>query len=488
MSFAVPSWLETARRGSLRHGLLLSAGICAVSANVMDLRIPAGPGYEPRSTNCPGRCKDLGPDPLNWSLYHNLDQLNQCNEIIFHDFNVNDYVDDPDEAHHIYSCSSYGPDWSALPPSNANSPKSLRIASTPNVTYETGWWADGTDLAAAELTTLTRQMRQYIAKGFAPTDRPALLFAKFGAGSIGVYIGKGLQNEGVGAFALEQLDGALNFPDTISTDASGLVVQFCEEGQNADHIFGVIVTSNRTFGAVQRAIKSWSVAECQSFHGSRNALGPLPIVTPLAANSTNVTGSAYPTLSHRGAKSLRARQALYNTLASRGHCSTVQVASGDSCASLAKKCDISASDFTKYNPGKDFCATLKPYQHVCCSAGSLPDFAPKELANGSCATYTVRSGDNCPDIAAQYSLTVDELKAYNKETWAWNGCTDLWAGTVICLSKGSPPMPAPLSNAVCGPQKPGTKQPPAGADLSKLNPCPLNACCDIWGQVNAAVS
>ena len=28
----------------------------------------------------------------------------------------------------------------------------------------------------------------------------------------------------------------------------------------------------------------------------------------------------------------------------------------------------------------------------------------------------------------------------------------------------------------------GTVQPSAGIDLSMLNPCPLNVCCNIWGQ------
>ena len=43
-------------------------------------------------------------------------------------------------------------------------------------------------------------------------------------------------------------------------------------------------------------------------------------------------------------------------------------------------------------------------------------------------------------------------------------------------------MPAPVSNAVCGPTVPGTEQPTNGTALADLNPCPLNACCDIWGQ------
>lgn len=48
-------------------------------------------------------------------------------------------------------------------------------------------------------------------------------------------------------------------------------------------------------------------------------------------------------------------------------------------------------------------------------------------------------------------------------------------------------MPSVLKNAVCGPQKAGTKRPDNWDDIEGLNPCPLNACCDIWGWVTLAL-
>ncbi|KAJ6448261.1 glycoside hydrolase superfamily [Mycena sanguinolenta] len=39
-----------------------------------------------------------------------------------------------------------------------------------------------------------------------------------------------------------------------------------------------------------------------------------------------------------------------------------------------------------------------------------------------------------------------------------------------------------MQGTVCGPQVPGMVNPGAGANLSTLNLCPLNACCNIWGQ------
>ncbi|THC89510.1 hypothetical protein EYZ11_011044 [Aspergillus tanneri] len=52
----------------------------------------------------------------------------------------------------------------------------------------------------------------------------------------------------------------------------------------------------------------------------------------------------------------------------------------------------------------------------------------------------------------------------------------------MSLSKDTPPFPAPIANAVCGPQKAGSKPPTGSLDIAALNPYPLDACCNIWGQ------
>lgn len=119
------------------------------------------------------------------------------------------------------------------------------------------------------------------------------------------------------------------------------------------------------------------------------------------------------------------------------------------------------------------------------ASGNLPDFTPSQYSNGTCYTYVVAHGDTCFSLAGSHgSLTVDDINDYNSNTWGWYGCDDLQAKQAICLSKGTPPRPAPIKNAECGPQVPGTDFSGADgpSDWVKLNPCPLNACCDIWGQ------
>jgi hypothetical protein len=95
----------------------------------------------------------------------------------------------------------------------------------------------------------------------------------------------------------------------------------------------------------------------------------------------------------------------------------------------------------------------------------------------------VMGGDSCWGITDSHFnlISIDDLEKYNTNTWGWGGCNNLQANNLICLSSGYPPLPLPVANAVCGPIKPGTVAPAAGTNLSSLNPCPINACCDVWG-------
>ncbi len=458
--------------------LVVAASLLALPVTARGLygqRKAASPGYRGRDP-CPARCYIAGPSPGNWSLYHNLDQVQACQQAVFYDFSLYDRVDDQDTFHRIYACSSYGPDWANLPNATTNAAP----AKATGALYTIGWDGDG-GLAGGDIRGLSKQIRQYLGSGYRATSHAATLFAHFGRGSVGIYIGKGLQNEATSAFALQALEAAI--PD-LNGNFSGLAMQFCEPGSDSDHIFGFMATSNGSFAPVQTALQSWSNATCLSFPGTKNVTGPAFFTTPLAAvvanNATSINGT--------NSTSLAAfRRSGSAQLAPRNTCRTIQVIQGDGCPSLAVRCGVSGDAFDSYNPGSTFCSSLQAMQHVCCSAGTLPSYAPSPNGDGSCATHAVLPTEFCNEIAANYSLTLDQLTSYNAHTWAFNGCGDLWTGTVICVSPGTPPMPAPVANAVCGPQVPGTPKPASGVDISSLNPCLLNACCDVWGQVSTLV-
>ncbi|RGP69672.1 killer toxin subunits alpha beta [Fusarium sporotrichioides] len=174
-----------------------------------------------------------------------------------------------------------------------------------------------------------------------------------------------------------------------------------------------------------------------------------------------------------------------STLSTRAaECKYVVVEKGDSCTGIAQECGITLDEFYSYNRNsKEWCNNLKVRAPVCCSRGELPDLRPQDNNDGSCFTYTVQPGEGCFDIADRHRLTEKELHDLNKgKTWGWTGCGILQRNHKICLSKGTPPMPAPISNAVCGPQKPGSSRPSGSTNLTDLNPCPLNVCCNTWGQ------
>lgn len=74
------------------------------------------------------------------------------------------------------------------------------------------------------------------------------------------------------------------------------------------------------------------------------------------------------------------------------------------------------------------------------------------------------------------------IEARNADTWGWQGCGNIFLGMKICLSTGTPPFPATVPNAVCGPQVNDTAPDSDVAGWANLNQCPLNACCNIFGQ------
>jgi LysM repeat protein len=451
------------------------------------IRLPASLGYQGRSNACPARCAVSGPNSGNWSLYHNFEQFSSCQESLFYSFSFFDPVDDPDTLHHIYTCTSFGPDWANLPVNTSGLSSQSTAVNSTNGTYQIGSWPSAPGSAVSySLAALINQFRQYLSGGFAPVNRPTILFASYGSTSVGLYIGLGLQNQGIGDTALAYLEQSVSTSN--ASLSAQVAMQFCQPGLDSDHIFGLMATGNGTFAGVQEALMSWSKAKCLTYPlVVQNVTALVPLLTPLYinTNTTNVTNitSLNGTSTSTNSTSISARA---RTLAPRTTCSTITVASGDGCASLAQKCGITGAQFTQYNPASNECSTLQPGEHVCCSAGTLPNFAPTPQPDGTCATYTIQPNDDCSSIAATWSITVAEINSYNTDTWGWSGCTLIYADAIICLSTGNPPMPAVVANAVCGPQVPGTATPPAGTDLSQLNTCPLNACCDIWGQVSSS--
>ncbi|ERS97228.1 hypothetical protein HMPREF1624_06559 [Sporothrix schenckii ATCC 58251] len=480
----LPSWsLSTAAVGFV----LLSSGLLGGVNAEFKLRQPAAPNYRSRNNSCPTSCTVTGPNPANWPAYKSLQDFDTCHQTIFYHISLFDTVDDLSSTHRIYACASNGSLADA-----GTSHSTMQVQETvSNATFKVGHWSAA---AGVDLRALSQEVRKFLNTGYqakasgstaastSPKDQAQILFAQTMGGTVGLYVGKDVQSLSYVSSALEGLEASL----TATKETTGTVVmELCGTQYNADHVIGFIATSNTSFTPVQQVLRVWSNATCIDNDSTETFVSPVGFTTPLdipsaGLNSTALNGTVPHHVASRSGRLLSHPHA---SLSPRADCSTVQVVSGDSCSSLATKCGISPADFTKYNPDSSLCATLTPGQHVCCSSGTLPDFAPKPNSDGSCYSYTVVANDNCAAIAATYDLTNDLIESFNNATWGWQGCNNVLLGAVICLSTGSPPMPAAVANAECGPQVTGTVAGPGGTyNLSGLNPCPLNACCDIWGQ------
>ncbi|THC95862.1 hypothetical protein EYZ11_004640 [Aspergillus tanneri] len=368
--------------GFATAALLLSAWPPAATATP-GFRKSASPRYRSSASVCPERCSDSGPNTGNWSVYADFKQIRKCKETKFYDFSLFDDVDNRSGTHRIQACSSYGPDFASLPASTAR----IASAESVDVEFELGWWHEGFGLAGAGLRSIVKQMRRYTEGGHGLTDRPFIIYGQSGQATIGLYIGQGLLNQGLSESALKLFQDNL---DKLEVSTPSLAMQLCEEGYDSTHVFGIMATSNGTFAPSKM----------------RSRPGKCDFTTPLLNENHTTTNSTI--LARNLARNLVTR--------ADGECTAVQVDAGNSCADLAVKCGISGADFTKYNPGTDFCSKLKPKQHVCCSSGDLPDFRPQPNQDGSCKAYQVQANDNCDSLATECSLKMDDLEEFNRNT------------------------------------------------------------------------
>ncbi|PGH14086.1 hypothetical protein AJ80_06090 [Polytolypa hystricis UAMH7299] len=427
----------------------------------------------PAKDSCPVRCSITGPDPSDWTVYYSLEELSRCGRTILLDFAIHTPIDesDKDQRVKIRSCAIWGGDFSLF-----DLPTSLTGSTPVNITLQKATFGAQSGTAQdADAISALRSLRQYFGKAPPGDQNPTIFFAISGTSVIGLYMGANFDS---GKSAEPIINGLIS-----DISANGLsqtsVFQLCGPDHNAGQTLGIVVVTNSSLSAAQNALTTWATAKCVTGAQMTSHISNVPVHVngPLTIPANSTTNMTSPRRRRHGHSVRR-----HSSLAPRADCRTVQVDLGDSCAALATRCGITGNDFTNFNPGANFCSTLQPGQRVCCSSGSLPSFAPNPNADGSCADYSIDSGDTCSSIAATYDLTTSKLEEFNKNTWGWNGCNLLWVDTVICLSTGNPPMPAAVSNAVCGPQVPGTKPPADWDNLANLNPCPLKACCNVWGQ------
>ena len=414
---------------------------------------------------CPDLCHNVGSNPANWTVLQHVDQLKSCDKPVLFDLSLANDLSNTKVPTLIRACVTTG-DGGPSVATTRSADSGCGNSSTVSFPLQIGRSgvvaADNGLLSIESLKPLLVDLDSELLSPGDCGTRVLFSASPSAATVIGVYIGSGLDTP----LSFQSVVDQTNKDIAEGGLGTTFLAQACPDAGRAETL-GLIVNTEGDVGLVQSTLRQWNNGTCVDGLDIIRESGEIQV-------GRRTTASQAPPSRH-----------FNTTLAdkqSRNTCSTTQVVSGDGCGSLAARCGISGATFESYNPLPALCSTLQIGQHVCCSPGDLPDFRPQPNPDGTCATYTVQAGEWCALIASDHFITADDIENFNKQTWGWNGCQFMQLGQAICLSTGSPPMPAPVSNAICGPQVLGTQPPSDFSKLANLNPCPLNSCCNIWGQ------
>lgn len=402
--------------------------------------------------SCPQSCEFTGPDPADWTSYHDPADLAFCQQIVLFTLNVQNPISDPETHVLIKACSAEkgGPrittgEFISLYSDALGTSKIAAVEARKSVSAARNLTADSSCGAVSKSITgslhtawsgspvgqahrisaaaaeLARYFRESAGCG------TTIMFAYAGDAVLGTYAGGDL----VKSSAANLIDKAK--AQLKSSLPGQLSLQMCPTGHNAiGWRFGFFADLRGDMAAVQTALRTWANGGClqeADFASSSGHTTNLDVdVSILKSPFNDVSVKPNATL-----PKLRAR----------ADCRVIQVVSGDGCASLATKCGISGNDFMKYNSyNSNLCSALKVKQYVCCSSGTLPDMRPKPNADGTCRAYTVQKDDGCWAIADSFGITQDSIEQFNKQTWGWAGCASLMQNQILCISSGTPPMPS----------------------------------------------
>ncbi|KAI0014003.1 hypothetical protein F4779DRAFT_201562 [Xylariaceae sp. FL0662B] len=231
-------------------GLFLSfESVESASGVKVPIRQPASVSYQGRNS-CPTLCSVSGPDPANWTAYHNLEQVAQCKETLFYHFSIHDAVDNSRTPHRIYACTSFG---ATKKPGVEAAAEEVAVQTLNNASFTLGRW-DEYAPQRVDLRTLSKQMRHFLGNGYTAANTPLVLFAQTVSSTAGLYIGKKVNIQPTASDALVAMENALY---ASNNTGGSMALQLCEDGYDSDHVLGFIATSNRSFTPVQQALQSW---------------------------------------------------------------------------------------------------------------------------------------------------------------------------------------------------------------------------------------
>ncbi|KAI1421435.1 hypothetical protein F5Y12DRAFT_767687 [Xylaria sp. FL1777] len=418
-----------------------------------------GANYISSLSRCPSPCYSSSIGSSGWSYYHDFKIFRTCDQTVLFETNLYNPFNRTDSHVSFRACTAQV--------TTVMNPDPVQVVLRHNIAEDSrspkrsaaldalSWGPVTSTVDAFTVASTLTDFRNFLAVN----SNTSALFASHGDIVVGFYAGPGIDLTSIS-------DAVTAFARAGGPFQTQRVVQWCgpPSGDANRQSFGLILDTNGDLSSVQSAMAHWAAGTClEGSHDDNSwwSAGSVSISTTLTSSTSTVEG--------RG------------PVANRATCQYIQAQSGDGCWALTQRCGITETELESYNGGGSFCNNINIGQYVCCSSGSLPDLSPQPT-DGNCYVYTVKAQDTCAAIAEAHQMKVSGIENNNNKTWGWMGCSDLQIGQRICLSTGRPPFPVNVPNAVCGPQVNGTIPTSDPLTWSDLNPCLLNACCDIWGQ------
>jgi chitinase len=492
----------------------------------------AVPSATPSPDLCQFPCSTVGPDPQNWMEvpYNSPQDLSRCNQTILFTVDVENDYRSQDVHMVLKACVSTGKEEYNAPTKVQSTASGDLVQpscgarldqtkATPSVQPSIG----NSSVSQTSIATAAEHLAHFYEKGASCGNNT--LFAKSGNAVVGTYAGGDVQKDSAASILRK-------FEESTKSDNQAL--QVCGMNKSDSRTFGVFGSGIADLVSNIEAVKSWANGDCLNMSNTMEEIDYGVLHSPNEDPGTSVTVKSSQIGSNEhitsetdtsGAAGSTAIGQKVGTTTTSGTFISSTITSGTMTSNTITGGTVTGGTFSNGTLPQTFSnetlstSLSRPFPNTTVSTTLSGPFSNATLsknlsptpfntstvnpgngtaviagwnlthtnssaginAGGSCRIYQVQPGDGCWAIANANGVTQDDMENNNHNTWGWAGCGHLQPNQRICLGPGDPPMPAAIDGTQCGPQVPGTQTPTNGTKLEDLNPCPLNACCSIWG-------
>lgn len=264
------------------------------------------------ASSCPASCDDSGLNPNNWTVYHHVNRLSRCDKTLILNFALYNPLDDPRTHSTIRSCAADFAPSTTSSTSDAPSPpghgqtqvqEPLQIASNKSSTIG----------SIDDFTAASQQISSFLAQQRSTNE--TIAFAYSGSVAVGIFAGSKIQSQGILATVLQKFISEVES----SGFSESVLVQLCANSTRSSRYgLGIIANANADVGYVQSAVATWASGGCVTTYDNEDVWQNVTLTVP---SWTNYTSSNTTHVAKQAARAL----------SPRSDCSTITVASGDSC-------------------------------------------------------------------------------------------------------------------------------------------------------------